>query len=488
MRTERRIRRRRREAGIALLISIFILLLISVVALALIVSSGTESALTGNYRSSATVYYAALGGVEEARGRLRSSDPNAFQKTNPNNFLPAPGTDLPACNPVYILNPAAGEVVTPWDAGNPYYDKQFNSEFAAVCAAPLPPNPSPSTSSVWNLNPQPFPAPAYKWVRINAITEQSLGLDVSPYDTTIDPSLIHYDGTRLTDTQIPGSQVLEITALAVLPNSSKKLLQYIVAPIPLNLSFPSALTLDGNNVQFSVPTSTSFQINGADQGAVGTCNPGAPPVTAVGYTSSNPGDQSQANILAAIGPPPTPDRRGNYANGVAPTPNVGWVPLPSTLGCPGCSLTTVAGLNALVQAITENADVVINGNATQSNMPSAMSATNPMTIVVNGSLTFSGWRNTGYGLLLVTGDFDYDPDASWDGIVMVVGTGKIYSHQGGTGQFLGTLFLANTAGGSPFFDFTATSGSSGVYYSNCWIQAAMPKLSYKILSFHEISQ
>ena len=40
------------QSGIALLISIFVLLLISVVCIALIVSSGTESALAGNYRSS----------------------------------------------------------------------------------------------------------------------------------------------------------------------------------------------------------------------------------------------------------------------------------------------------------------------------------------------------------------------------------------------------------------------------------------------------
>jgi hypothetical protein len=30
--------------------------------------------------------------------------------------------------------------------------------------------------------------------------------------------------------------------------------------------------------------------------------------------------------------------------------------------------------------------------------------------------------------------------------------------------------------------------TNGIYYSNCWIQAAMPALGYKILSFHEISQ
>jgi len=60
-------RKRRRESGIALLISIFILLLISVVAIALIVSSGTETAMAGNYRTATSAYYAALAGLEEGR-------------------------------------------------------------------------------------------------------------------------------------------------------------------------------------------------------------------------------------------------------------------------------------------------------------------------------------------------------------------------------------------------------------------------------------
>src|SRR5205085_9330278 len=93
MRTRGTSRKRRSEAGIALLIAIFILLLIGVVAIALIVSSGTESALAGNYRSSSGVYYAALAGVEEARARLRPNDPNFFTKANP-NFLPPPGTQF----------------------------------------------------------------------------------------------------------------------------------------------------------------------------------------------------------------------------------------------------------------------------------------------------------------------------------------------------------------------------------------------------------
>ena len=101
MRAARSIRSKRKETGVALLISIFILLLISVVAIALIVSSGTETSLAGNYRSSTGVYYAALSGIEEARGRLSVQDPNSF-KTTWATFYPAPGSTLPIGTVGYV--------------------------------------------------------------------------------------------------------------------------------------------------------------------------------------------------------------------------------------------------------------------------------------------------------------------------------------------------------------------------------------------------
>jgi len=487
------IQKRRSERGIALLISIFILLLISVVAIALIVSSGTESALAGNYRSSTGVYYAALAGLEEARGRLRPKDPNYFGTTSP-GFLPSPGTPLAVGSPVYVINPLPSETVTPWDSSATYGDKGFNPEFAGS-GFTMPSSP-PWTYSIWNtspLNSLSFPGPLYKWVRINAVSEKSLTLLVAPsYSAPYDPTTpVYFDGTRL-NISGTGSQVLELTALAVLPNGSQKLVQYLAAPTPLNLNFNAALTLDGKNMQpnaqFTVPNSSNFSVRGNDQYSAGSCNPGPGAVDAVGYT-----DPSDSTITSAIqAAPPSQDRRGNYT-GVAPTLDV----VPVTVSG---NLQTVAGLNALVQTITQNADVVVNGNATQSSMPAGMSASNPMTIVINGDLTFNGWHSTGYGLLLVTGTFTFDPDATWNGIVLVIGKGMLYSHQGGNGQFNGAVFLASTVDssgmplpsssppGTPNFDFTSSSGSNGIYYSSCWIKAAMPTLGYKILSFHEISQ
>src|SRR5262249_1370990 len=151
--------------------------------------------------------------------------------------------------------------VVPWDSANPYYDNEFAQEFAGIC--PPQPSPSPNTPSVWNQNPLsalPFPGPLYKWVRINGITEQSLQLDTSPYDG-IDASPVLNAGGNLTDLAPGNQQVLEVTALAVLPNGSRKLLQYLIAPLVVNLpTFPAALTLlggPGNTVTFNASSNPS---------------------------------------------------------------------------------------------------------------------------------------------------------------------------------------------------------------------------------------
>jgi hypothetical protein len=497
------IRGRGNEAGIALLISIFVLLLISVVAIALIVSSGTESALAGNYRSATGVYYAALGGLEEARGRLLVKDPNSFKNTA-SGFLPSPGTTLAIGAVAYVLNPgpteAMGNILTT------YPDTEYDSEFGAGARASATVT---TTASVWNRNPLntlAFPPPLYKWVRINAVSEKSLNVDVDADSLADSTTELYYDGTHMKNNPSAGPQILEITSLAVLPNGSQKILQYLAAPVPLNLSFPAALTLDGHDVLFSVPTSSSFWIDGNDHDTVGSCSPVAPAIPAVGYILPPPADSSKNNILTAIppGPPPSSGRQDHYI-GAPPAPSLVQVPVSP-------NLQTVGGLNTLVQNISQAADKVITptpdatglGTATQADLPAAMNSTNPMTTVVNGNLNVSGWTGTGYGLLLVTGEFKYDPNASWYGIVLVLGVGKLSSLPPGSGVFHGAVFLAKTtntttspytpmsppsaAPGVPNFAFTTGSGGNGIYYSSCWIQASMPSLAYTILSFHEISQ
>jgi hypothetical protein len=500
----------RRERGAAMLIAIFSLLLISVVAIALIVSSGTDSALASNYRTSASAYYAALAGLEEARGRLLPNNPNCIPL--PPNVVcnPQPFLTMPLTQVVYIINSLNGEVVAPENPGNPstYSDNEYFQEFGVNVGSRVITRIA-STSPVAGM-----PGPMYKWVRINAVTEQALGdtqvpgsgVDVDG-DGSIDPfTLLFYDPANPNGTAVsPGlvvtpsataSQALEITAYAVLPNGSQKMLQYVVRPLAEfpgrnSQAFTAALTLAGKNVQFTGPGTNSFFVLGQDQ-----CATPSTMVPAIGYMIDGGGDTSKSNIIAGAtpstnytgmpgnppSPPPTTPSPGSIVN-VSSTMNPNWL--------------TPAGLDAIVQDITSNADAVITGPATPSSFPSGMSATTPMTIVVNGDLDMTGWRNTGYGLLVVTGTLNYDPDASWQGVVLVIGKGRFVSTKNGTGEIDGAVLLAETRDsannllptlGPAYFSQTGSGSNQGqgIRYNSCLVSSAMGRISYKLVSFREI--
>jgi hypothetical protein len=484
------IRRERREAGIALLISIFILLLISVVAISLLVSSGTESAIAGNYRAATAVYYAALAGLEEGRGRLSPKNPNSFKSTAPPGFLPAPGAPFAVGSPVYIINSAG---VAPWDPTSTYPDNEFQSEFPSA-TYPMP-NPAPNVNSVSNAG--GIQGPSYKWVRINGVSEQSLNInfDGNPNSTTP----VYYDGTRFSNNPSSGNQLLEVTSLAVLPNGSQKMVQYLVASVPITLPpFLAALTLSGSqngtDPVFQAPTTNAvYAVKGdGDQDCNG--NP-LPSKVAVGLYGSYQGVGNLQNAINQLKngipsfPPPSTAAKSNYT-GQGAWPDVEPLTPP---------FQTPSQLDSIVQTIVQSADVILPSGSTGSALtPLGMSSTNPLTVVVNGNLDISNWSNDGYGLLLVTGTLTYDPDTNWYGIVLVIGQGVVNNSQNGQyKQINGAMFVAQTRDssgnllpdlGGASVSFLAAMQGNGIRYSSCWIQKAQPTSSYKILSFHEIAQ
>jgi hypothetical protein len=299
---------------------------------------------------------------------------------------------------------------------------------------------------------------------------------------------------------------MEITSHADLSNGSHKLLQYVAAPAPLNLpNFLATITLAGNtantlfanSLDYGGPNSNSFFVDGTDSfhNSFGSCTPGGTPVYALGYTNNL--DHTYANIDCCK----VTSHPANYIGKGGATPNIGLVSMPVTLQTP-------TDYNNLVQAITKVNDVLLGPNPGPSPPPisgaqlsaatSGMSATNPLTIVINGDLDLTGWHNQGYGLLLVTGNLTYDPDASWYGIVLVIGKGIVTGDHLGSGEIDGATLLAQTvdpstgaplaALGPAYMRYTDPMGGIGHYYSSCWIKNSIPSGPYKILSFHEISQ
>ena len=533
-------RGRHGEAGTALLIALFALLLIGVVAIALIVASGTESALSGNYRSATIAYYDALAGLEEARGRLNPKSPDFFNVSSP-GFFPV-GTPVDLTHVYYIVNPDSTSVDP---VNGPFQDTEYSKEFAPAVLAAQTVATINSNSAIAGL-----PGASYKWVRINAATEQSLNLDVTAggvFNNThplyFDPAHLDSNGNikpSLISTGTPPAtavEVFEITALAVLPNGTQRMLQYVVAPGILTFvapgsatNFPAALTLDGNRVQFSAPNTSGFVIDGTDHAPADlACAAGAASTSGVGYANNTitvPGDTSQGNIVSQIGVPYI----GKYKGVGAASPNVNYVtsspPGPSA-PAPGISplaanLSSVGGLNDLIKQIKGGADVYIGHSADTSDplWPSSASwtAANPKTIVVDGDFWTNTWHHTGYGTLLVTGQFTWDPDTYWEGMILVVGQGVFESYQGGVGTIQGGVLVARLfdSSNNPLIPNTATPDSpfflklpppptptplspspsltvpptagNGIYYSSCWIKAAMPTLPYQVLSFKEIAQ
>ena len=505
MESARQIGRLSREAGSALLIAIFALLLISVVGLALVVSTGTDSALAGNYRNSTGAYYAAVAGMEEARGRLLWKNPDYLNKTGVYSaFFSPQGMPTFGLNDViYIVNPAGGETVDPTDGTSPYADTEYATEMGGP---PSTPTIVTSVSQVAGL-----PGPAYKWVRINPVTEKAMGIDVNNSGGTPNSSTaLFYDGGGLNLTSL-GSQALGITAFVVMPDNSKRLLQYVVVPnliqsIPpspsgLNIDFPAALTLAGNNVGFVGPgTGNSFPITGQDQ--TPACSSNHYMVAAIGYTNST--DNSYTTITA--GALPATDYKGS--------PLIGWnTPSPAPASIQNVSTSMNSNwMNPLwleanvVQNTSVNADVIINGNATGNDIQTkapAMGPLNPMTIVVNGNLDLSSWYGQGYGLLLVTGTLNYSTTATWRGLILVVGQGMVTATMaGGSGEIDGAVFVAQTRDasnnilgslGASSFTVLGAGNATGIGYNSCWIHGtatsgAQGPLNFKILSFREISQ
>ncbi len=481
MKSSHILRRKTSEAGVALLIAIFALLLVSVVAISLIVAAGMETSLSGNYRSSASAYYASKAGLEEARGRLLPRNPNYFDTTVP-SFVPPPGAAPLALHEVrYITNPAGGENVL-----TAYPDVEYDTEFGSGALG------GATVKTIASVSPAAgIPGALYKWVRINPITEASINIDVNGDHTLDTTTLLFFDGLHL-NLNSAGTQALEITSLAVLPDGTQKLLQYVVAPMPFNLGFPAAVTATGT---YTGATSFGNQSPGFGISGVDFCNPAGQQ-----YAVSGTNATSVANLTPQLAPagnylgsggtsgPPAAASLGNSSTTMQNFPD----PLH-----PGqtLDLTSVAGLNQLVSEIQSVADYTTPDCSNPSNLGSPA---NPTIVVVTGTCSLSGNPSPpGSGILLVQGDVQY-VDQPYDGLILAIGTGAFHQQASRKTSFYGSLFLAQTVNavsgtplrtpGTPTLSWLGGSGNPNLQYDSCIIANAEPAITYKPLSFREISQ
>src|SRR5258708_1982597 len=136
--TRMQTRRIRKERGVALVLTIFGLLLLTGIVVAMMFSSNSETMIAVNYRDKNSATYSALSGLQEARDRLQplNSGTDALSgfpsPLGPGPTAPGPGpTALPTLankQILYVINPANGEAVQPWNPANAYFDTELCQE------------------------------------------------------------------------------------------------------------------------------------------------------------------------------------------------------------------------------------------------------------------------------------------------------------------------------------------------------------------------
>jgi len=496
---------KRKQRGIALLICLFALLLVTGIALAMLNSSDTETAVNKNYRESQEAYFGAEAGINEAIDRIELGLAGAA------NGIVAP-TVMPSATGgvTYIINKkSAAEVVTPWTLGSQFMDTELckenffptvvNNLTGAVCAA-LP------TGSTWYTSVNsysPFTGTSaalnYKWVRItlkgNSTTYpyfangSNLAATAATQVCSSGPTQAMLPSTATTCPNASMQPVFVITSLAVTNRGTRRMLQSEYTKISMP-PFPSALTLDGPGSSlvppYDAPNSNPFHINGNDQGG---CGGGNHP--AVGTTDS----PTRTQVIGAI-----PANRLDHYTGVdGTTPDVtvitpvGTAPAPNTIPGLDPTWTSPSQIESLAStlAAAANPSNVYQGNQTDINIGSQAS---PQITFVNGDLTMTG-STRGGGILIVTGTLTMSGNSGFYGVVLAIGKGVFQANGGGNGEYDGSILVAHTrdANGNvlpnladPVVNWSG-GGGNGVYYNSCAIQSAQQSLGLIRMSQRELT-
>ncbi|MFQ5741008.1 MAG: hypothetical protein ACE5JX_18555, partial [Acidobacteriota bacterium] len=222
------------EAGITLLLALFVLVLLSGIVASMAAQIMTESRVNSSYRNIAQSYYSAQAGLEEGRARLVFSAPDALPDSSlPQGHLPD------HAHVAYIINGTAQDPVDPNDPGSPYFDSQYRREF------PVGGKRSELHFSV-QPNAQTSFAIPYKWVRITMKTEYSSRQDVNQDGVVDQVTPIVFNGRqqRLASEAGGGQMVYKVTTLAVEPGGMRRLLQSEVAS-GRSFAPPAALAAGG---------------------------------------------------------------------------------------------------------------------------------------------------------------------------------------------------------------------------------------------------
>jgi len=488
---------RNKESGIALIMAMLAILLVSAVGLGMIYMSTTESSINMNYKDTQTAFFAMRGGLEEMRERMRTQ---SLVPIVPPTVMPGAANSI-----LYITNPGAGEVVDPRTFGNTYFDDEYCHEsFVGSGVGYVAPG-TPCTAAgaplgvaAYVASNSPYTTTAsslkYKWVRITlkqngtfptalVDTTQAASSPVCWNSSTFQEVAVTSLGYATCAAAAGAGLYVEplylVTSLAITPQGSRRVGQYETASLNITPP-PGGLVLDGNAPTFNTPHSANAGINGTD-------GSGTPPAVA--------GCLPTGTAEPAIGVDNAPDV-GSVGGSIFRPANFTGAGAPPSVVNEAASLTqwsTPAQLNNLVSELADAADQSYNCGIGGGGCSGSYGTTAaPQITFINGDVTLGG----GAGVLVVTGTLTINGNIQFDGLVLVIGQGKIVINGGGHGTFYGEMLAAQTnssvspyaqlasfPAGSPSFTWNG-GGKSDMYYNSCWANIGN-NLHYMVVASRE---
>lgn len=433
------------ENGSALILALLAILLITAIGMGMMYMSNNETNIAANFRDAQAAMYAADGGLEETRDRMLPSATNSVQTMLPTGLPGAAGGVL------YVTDGTS----QPWVATDPNPDAEICSE-GVNCA---------SLAGGWYAQTTASPAYAaspalpWKWVRVMAKTDNAEGGVLSSYsvDGGTGNNRVCWNGVNESVTTAaacpaPLQPVYSLTALAVTPSGSRRMLQMEVAhDAPIDL--PAAITLDtsGQSQCQIQGTGNPTIVTGVDQ------NPSAPPNSGVAGIAINNGS-CPIQGGRVLGAPP-------YTN----SPSVYNLPMPNDL-LPGPNLTNT------IAALVAQADNVFAGNPPAgANLGTCSGNTfNPLVTVINAQGTLINGL-TGCGVLLIEAgqqtQLELNGNITWKGPVIVYSSlGQVQVQiDTGNGRIDGGLLMASDTGAQIQVQYQGNGPSGGINYNSMYL-------------------
>ena len=452
-----------------MLLALIVILIISGLAVSLVLLTDSQVRLGQTAQAQGRVFYAALAGLEEVRGRMSGSAPDTI----------APSLPTSISQVLYIVNSSSSDPVQPTNLASPYYDSEYSTEFPGgfASASVLPyinsDQPGVGTST----------AIPYKWVRITLMTEASAHRDINQDGVLNSTAPIDWDGTQQNLSSAGGTLVFVLTALAVDSTKVMKILQTETAReagfTPLAaLASGGSITVTGNS---SMTNPSNVIVNGHDNNPGGAGCP--PPVSPLpGILAGGIISSSAASVT---GNPP-------MQSSVTPFPQ--------------SAATLISLYQPSATAITsvDPGHVTFNGTSytasgtTLGIPPSGESSGTVQVVYADHPLTITGSGNTGYGLLLVNGNLSVTGNLNYQGVM--IASGQINF----TPPFSGDIAVTGSVlgAGSAVFSAPASLGNAtiNVLFNSCVVAQvrqgagggissgwSSSTISPQVLSYRELS-